>query len=441
MDRPLPQEERDKTQPFVTAALIYTLVTVVCLFVTGRERLAAHSPYNHFALLAESWIHGRFDLGGPPPPHTGNNDFAVFQDKYFVSFPPFPAVLIAPLVALVGNAERVHDVQFFSLFSGVAPALLFLGLEALSKAGRSGRSTRDNTLLATLFAFGTVYFYSSVQGSVWFVAHVIGAALAALYVYASVEARHPVVAGLSLALGFATRTPIGFAFPLFLYEAVRASTDARDDERPIKLADIQLRSLAAKLALFALPALTVLSVLLWYNARRFGDPFEFGHRLLAIAWRARIEKWGLFSYHYLGKNLGVMLSSLPYTNVVGAPFQINAHGLALWVTSPFYLWLLWPRQTSATFWIFLLTTACVALPSLLYQNSGWIQFGYRFSNDYAVFLFTLLALGKRRFDRAFYGAALFALVVNAFGAITFQRGAYNRFYFIDNTQKILHQPD
>ena len=37
-----------------------------------------------------------------------------------------------------------------------------------------------------------------------------------------------------------------------------------------------------------------------------------------------------------------------------------------------------------------------ALPSLLYQNSGYIQFGYRFSLDYFVFLVLLIAIGGRR---------------------------------------------
>jgi len=88
-----------------------------------------------------------------------------------------------------------------------------------------------------------------------------------------------------------------------------------------------------------------------------------------------------------------------------------------------------------------LTAALVALPSLLYQNSGWIQFGYRFSNDFAVFLFALLALGRRKLGGLFWAFALVSVLVNAFGAVTFQRAGYGRFYFLEPTQKILHQPD
>jgi hypothetical protein len=413
---------------------IYALTTALLFATTAPERLRGHTPFNHFALLADAWIHGRLDLGGPPPAYTGNNDFASDGARWFVSFPPFPAVLIAPLVKLAGSAEGVADGRFFGCFGGVAPALLFLTLDKLARTGRSQRTRAENALLALLFAFGSVYWFSSVQGTVWFVAHVIGAALATAYLYCSLDAAHPVAAGLALALGFATRTPLGFALPFFLIEAHRAAskTDAP-------------RALLGHLALFAAPAAAVLAALMWHNRARFGDPLEFGHRLLMIGWRGRIDKWGLFSYHYLGRNLAVVLTDLPFVDplhVKGpAPFQINAHGLPLWLTSPFFAWAFWPKRTGRLFWALALTGFCVAAPSLLYQNSGWIQFGYRFSNDFAPFLMIMIAVGGRRLTAPFWALGAAAVMVNAFGALTFQRAGYERFYFVDGTQKVLHQPD
>ncbi len=185
----------------------------------------------------------------------------------------------------------------------------------------------------------------------------------------------------------------------------------------------------------------MLGLLLWHNHARFGDATEFGHRYLTVVWRARIEKWGLFSYHYLPRNLGVVLTSLPFARTADTPFQINAHGLALWFTTPLYAWALWPRRVSATFRALALTAAAVALPSLCYQNSGWVQFGYRFSNDFAPFLFAMIAVGARRFTPPFWLLAAWALLVNAFGALTFDRAFASRFYFVDGSQRILHQPD
>jgi hypothetical protein len=436
--------EGERVRRLLIGLGIYAAVTVVLWITTARDRLLYHTPFNHFALLADAWLNGRLDLGGPPPAYTGNNDFAVFEDRYYISFPPFPAVLLLPLVKLAGSPERVRDGQFFLWFAGIAPAVLFLALEKLRRAGRNPRSEREDIALALLFVFGSVYWFSAVQGTVWFVAHVVGAALATLYIYASIDARHPILAGLALGLGFATRTPLGFAFPLFVYEAFRVSRCADPPPKAtfaLQIAGADVRSFAARLILFGAPAAAVLGVLLWHNAARFHDPLEFGHKLLDVAWRARMEKWGLFSYHYLGRNLAVVLTSLPYTSVPGVPFQINAHGVALWLTTPLYAWALWPRRPGPLFAALAVTAGAVALPSLLYQNSGWIQFGYRFSNDFAPFLFLMIALSRRRMGASFWLLAAFAVAVNAFGAVSFQRAGYERFYFTDRTQKILHQSD
>jgi hypothetical protein len=108
---------------------------------------------------------------------------------------------------------------------------------------------------------------------------------------------------------------------------------------------------------------------------------------------------------------------------------------------------LWPRRFDGDpdrKWLYSVTAASAALPALmdlLYQNTGWRQFGYRFSNDYAVLLFVLLAVGARPMRRTFALAAAWGLVWNAFGAATFDKAQYDRFYFRDGSQTIVYQPD
>jgi len=408
-------------------ALGIYLVTCLVYFVFADPAVIHdHTPWNHFALLADAWQKGRLDLGGPPPAYAGNNDFSHFAGKWYVVFPPFPALLLLPIAALVKDPARIHDGQFFLWLAGLAPALLFLALEKLRRFGRSDFDELGNIGLSLSFAFGSVYFFCAEQGTVWFAAHVVGAALAAAYLLFALEAERPFLAGLALGLGFATRTPLLFAAPLFVLEAVRTS-------RP---------RLTRSLVAFAAPVVAIVLLTLLHNQLRFGDPFEVGYRFLGIAWQHRIEKWGLFSYHYLAKNLGIVLTSLPFwTPRAEVPFQINLHGLALWITTPAYLWLLWPLRTAAPHRALLLTAACVALPTLFYQNTGWLQFGYRFSNDYAVFLFALLAVGGYRAGRLFRVCACLAVLINAFGAATFGRPRYAAYYFQDNTQRIVYQPD
>jgi hypothetical protein len=178
---------------------------------------------------------------------------------------------------------------------------------------------------------------------------------------------------------------------------------------------------------------------MWMNAARFGDPFEFGHSHLNIRWRSRIDTWGLFNYHFLSKNLAVFLAALPWLSATPPYLKLGRHGLALWVTTPQLLLVLWPKRSSLTMTALGIAAAAVALANLLYQNSGWVQFGYRFGLDYAIALFALLALGGRRFGKRFHLLLLWAVAVNLFGAITFDRVL--RFYDSDPTQQVIFQPD
>jgi hypothetical protein len=404
-----------------------------------------HTPFNHFALLAEAWLDGRLALDGPAPAYARNNDFASFQGRTYVVFPPLPALVLVPFVALFGSAQAVPDGLVFALLAGLAPAFLFLALEKLRRLGRSARSEREHCLLALCFAFGSVYFVTAVQGTVWYAAHVVGTTLASLYVLVALGGKRPFAAGALLGLAFAARAPLIFAFPLFVTELVRAKAPP-SAACPLKHPLAIVRALPqseswAALARFALPIAIVLGLVLAHNLARFGDPFEFGYRYLTIAWRDRIERWGLFDYHYLARNLGVVLTSLPWIpGSNAAPLQINHHGLALWVTTPLYLALIgrccWRRHPGLT-----LAAVGTAVPSLFYQNTGWTQFGYRFSNDYAPFLFALLAVSGVRLRGVWGVLAGLSLVINLFGAMTFGRSEYARFYFTDPSQRILYQPD
>lgn len=441
---PLAKGTRKRRLLFAFA--VYLVTTIVYFACASKERISLHTPFNHYALLADAWLNGRLDLGSPPPAYTQNNDFALYEGRWFVSFPPFPAALLLPIVKFAGSPERVRDGQFFLWLAGVGPALLFLALEKLRRLGHSERSELTNLALVALFAFGSVYFFTAEQGTVWFAAHVVGVALGALFLLFAIDAERPFWAGLAIGLVYLTRPTMALMALFFGLEALRTSLRSPLSESPgltravgevLRKADF--RALFKKLIPFAAPILCFLALQAFHNYLRFDTIREVGHTLLTVSWKTRMEKWGLFSYHYLPRNLGIMLTSLPWVQNVPHGVQINGHGLALWVTTPAYLWLLWPRRTGWLFGSLALSAILIAGMNLLYQNSGWLQFGYRFSNDYAVLLFAMLAVGGFRFGRLFWAAALWAFAVNTFGALTFDRD--RRFYFIDPSQKIIYQPD
>ncbi|MCL2725951.1 MAG: hypothetical protein FWD69_16120 [Polyangiaceae bacterium] len=440
---------------------IWFVCLVVFALVAG-DRLFVHTKNNHFAFLADAWLHGRHDIGGKPPAHSEGNDWALFEGKWYVSFPPFPAMLMLPLVAIARDPDNFRDAQFVVWLAGFGPAVLFLVLEKLRRTERSDRSETDNVLLSLLFAFGTVYFFTAVQGTVWFAAHVVGVALMALFVLVSLDARRPVVAGALLGCMFLTRVTTVLVAVFFASEALRVAYihprngPARDlpEQGPwfsrmlAVLRDLDKGLLARTVILFSVPVVATLAFASWYNFTRFHNPSPtaFGHEYLQVGWLHRIQTWGLFSYHYLSRNLTTMLAGLPWRppprmpigSFGGVPFKINGHGLALWFTSPFYFWLLRPAKKLDWLGIGALLAALgPLLMNLFYQNSGWVQFGYRFSNDYAILLFVLLAIGGRRFGRIFWLCAAWAVAWNLFGAVTFERN--NAYYAFDSEH--VYQPD
>jgi hypothetical protein len=445
------------------AAVLYVVFTGAYLGAAGG-RLLRHSPYNHFVYLADCLLHGRLALVGAPP---NENDWAKVDvlklkdgrevrglygsrtggpsDRFYplrgrfetipesqiasrssiryVTFPPFPAVLMAPFVAVW--RLNFNDVLFTVLWAGLNPALLFLLLRDLARRRLSRRTPVDDLWLTAMFGVGSVYYYCAVVGQVWFTAHVVAVTLSIGYAWASLDAERPVLAGLFLVLGFATRPAVGWSLPLFLFEAARVS----GGWRALRTRD-GWAALAPRLVRFAIPALAIGGVLCWYNYARFQNPFDFGYKYLNIQWQDRIMRFGLMNYHFLSRNLAAALVLLPRVMTRWPYVRISHHGMSLLVTSPNLAYTVMPQERNhltKPLWITILTTA---LPSLLYQNSGYIQFGYRFSLDYMIYFMVLLAIGNRPLTRVFKGLVVVAFAINLFLAITFDR--YMEFSYDDS---------
>jgi hypothetical protein len=443
--------------------ILYLVFAGAYLGASGG-RLRGHSMYNHYVYLAEGWLHGRLALAGQPP---NENDWAkvdVFTlkdgrelrgtygsrtggptDRFYplhgpsvtvpeteiaarssiryVSFPPFPAVLMVPFVAIWGL--QFNDVLFTALWAALNPALLFLLLRELRRRGLSRRSVSDDLWLTAMFGVGSVYYFCSVIGQVWFTALIVGVTVSIGYVWASLDAERPALAGLCMGLGFATRPSWLYAVPLFLWEAVRVSGGWAALKVPAGW-----RTLVPRLVRFAVPVAVIGAVLAWHNWARFGSPFEFGHRFLNVQWQERIGRYGLFNYHFLSRNLAAALVLLPRI-MTHAPFvKISQHGMSLLVTSPNLAYTVMPQERNHLTRPLWLTIAAFAIPGLLYQNSGYIQFGYRFSLDYMIYFMVLLAIGNRRFTRLFKALVVVAFGINLFLAITFDR--YMEFSYDDS---------
>jgi len=70
-----------------------------------------------------------------------------------------------------------------------------------------------------------------------------------------------------------------------------------------------------------------------------------------------------------------------------------------------------------------LAVLAIALVDLMHFSQGWVQFGYRFSNDFVPWAVLLVALGAEAVARRGYGALLVgglvvaSILVNAWGVV------------------------
>lgn len=337
--------------------------------------------------------------------------------KHYVSFPPFPAIVMMPLVAIWDF--KVNDVWFTLFFGALNGLLLFLLLQYLTTRGHSARSRSDNLWITALFVFGTVHFFSAVRGEVWFTALIVGVALNLVAIAFTIELRRPFLAGVFLICAAATRTPLQFACILMALLALFPEGRLRKDGWGRTL---------GKLALYGAPIALGLAALLWYNHARFDSPLEYGHTYLQEGARDSIRRHGLESGWFLGPNLSAAFVNPPIVTTEEPPYlKIPLDGLGLLWTSPVLLLLLWTPNRTWLFKSLVITAFVVALPGLFYQNTGRLQFGYRFGLDWLPFLVVAFAVGGRPLTWRVKALIVAGIVVNAFGALTFGRA--NGFYW------------
>jgi hypothetical protein len=275
-----------------------------------------------------------------------------------------------------------------------------------------------------------------------------------------------------------TRTPLLFSGVFFLMEALCPTKGERIAE--LKALSKGLGEKGRKVALFAAGAAPLALLHAWYNQVRFGSIAEFGHRFLYNnRVNADIDTFGLFHPHYLLRNLDAAFALLP--EVRGGQFLYNPWGLSLLLTLPLLAFIFIPPKQRNTYlylgvglavlviaavmpeepappgefpighrgtvlWLSLVvlfgswwvgpnledsgprlrapliaTVLAVAIPGLLYQNTGYAQFGFRFSLDWTPFVIAAFAVsGWSLKNRAVQAALALSFVVAFWGAVAFR---------------------
>ncbi len=471
-------------------------VAFFVLAAFSAQRFWRQSAAPHFVYQSKAFLEGRSDIDPEVLPNL--EDWACVRDlggqkvrcegqpltsdRWYSSFPWFPAVVMLPFVAV--NGYQLNDTSFGVIVGALAIALFFTLLRALKEIEGTQTSSIDDALTALLLGFGTLFFYAAIRGEVWFSAEVMGIALTALYLRNAVGARRPVLAGLFWSMAVLTRTPLFFTGLFFLIEVLAP-------ERGSRLAQVRafFKTPGPKLKTlgrFVMGSAPLGLVAAGYNFTRFGSLTEFGHKFLFNNRVNRdIDTFGLFSPHYLTRNLDAAFLKLPFIGKNPVMLGYDAWGMSLFLTLPLLvlcfvpaaqqkralqvigalvgllmasaffaplpppageppigwrpvaLWLLLALVIafiawSAWQWVsskdaprlvapVLLTLLACMIPGLAYQNTGYAQFGFRFSLDYTPYLLMLIPLGGWSWKKPLpMTLALLSLVVNFWGAVGFR---------------------
>ena len=411
--------------------LVLFAVSFFTLAMFSGQRFLRQSAAPHFVYQAKAWLDGRQDIDPEVLPNF--EDWACVRevngakqrctrpltmtDKWYSSFPMFPSAVMAPFAVVHGY--QFNDTSFGVFIGALAIALFYSVLRLLSEHEGTARKEMENAAIALLLGFGTLFFYASIRGEVWFSAEVMGVALTCLYVRNAVGARRPLLAGVFWSMAVLTRTPLLFTGVFFFMEAITPTPGKRKEELTAffsKPAEV----FKTKLQPFLMGAAPLAIIAMVMNQTRFGSIAEFGHRFFfENRVNQDIDTYGLFHPTYLSRNLEAAFLLFP--KFVNGKLEYSPWGMSLFLTLPLLVLLVMPKEKPRLHWPLWVTVAACALPGFFYQNTGYAQFGFRFSIDYTPYLLLLLAVGAWNLKKALPVALLtLGVLVNFWGALGFK---------------------
>ncbi len=380
---------------FFTLALGVFLASMLITAVFEHVLAAEYGIENLYTHQADAFLQGRLNV--PEKVH----DVAIYKGQYFVTFPPFPAVLLMPFEALFAQVSVTLIATILTLISGLV-------LSAILETLKLERALRLWLLLA--FFLGTGYWNSAIESyDVWSYAHIVSVTFMLLAIKEALKSGHGLVAGLFLGSAFLSRQlSIYSAIFIFAVLLVNANNASRASK---------VRSTLG----FGVALGACIGVYLLFNYARFGDPFDTGYAYLELGsyLGPRLEQYGLFNLAYVPFNLIYMFFQGPHIEFGGsvAPQGVDLAGTSITFASPF-LYLAFLAKGNR--WIRIgawLTIGFALTHMMLYYNNGWQQVNaQRFTLDFLPVLIVLVALAAKSIDKRrplLYWSIVYSVLLNA----------------------------
>lgn len=366
--------------------------------------LLSRNFYDSYSLQAENWLAGRNYIANGEE-YTWL-ELAIYQGRYYQSFPPVPAAFMLPFVLLYGSAAAVPS------------NLIMLFVALLCAAGvyacciHAGAAPVTAAFFTLFISFGSNTYWLSTSGGVWFMAQMLGLCLAFWGLFFAQRGGRA-LPSLLFALAVGCRPFYAVLLAVWFFHRLRVDASARTP-----------RAVAAA----ALPALAIAAAMMAYNYARFGSVTEFGHNYLPEFVAA---EHGQFSPAYLLPNLLNLLRPVTLDSTLQLHFEIF-NGFLFFAANPLFLLALVrglqllrhaePATPSAALptnglTILLLCLLITVLTALHRTMGGW-QFGTRYLVDLFPWVFVwLLARPGWKPTAAAWTLCGAAILFNLYGAV------------------------
>ncbi len=392
-----------KYSAVITLCLCIAAVLFIVYSFTGQW-FWKYQPYNSYILQAKSWLGGRLDLGQ----NYKHLELAIFNGKYYVSFPPFPSYLMFPFV-LFGWDTCDGVIAFASSIACAVYAFKIL---------RHFNIEEKSAILFALFlTIGSNWLMTAQNAWVWFIAQNLSFTLCLMAIYYALKNK----AALSLAFwacAVGCRPLQALYLPLLLYIIFRAHKQTSPDD--------SLLDILKKRYLALIPMLVIAISYMLLNFARFGSITEFGHNYLPEFTEA---KYGQFSLHYIGENIKSIFALPKIANGIAQYPAFN--GMCMFLISPIFIsYIIYvirsfirdeKHDVKITLLVILISTVEI-LAITAHKTMGGSHFGNRYTNDILPLVFIGLAtvLPKENSWKHFnYPLFLMGFTLNIIGTATY----------------------
>ncbi|MCC8161020.1 MAG: hypothetical protein LIO53_06925 [Oscillospiraceae bacterium] len=387
----------------ITLCFCVTAVLFILWTFTGQWPWSGHY-YNSYILQAQSWLEGRLDLGQ----NYSWLELAIFNNKYYVSFPPFPSYVMLPFVAL--GWDTCDGMIAFA-------ASLLGAVYAFKIAEHFGVKGKSAVFFALFLTVGSNWLMTAQNAWVWFIAQNMSFTLCLMAIYYALKNK----AGLSLAFwacAVGCRPLTVIFIPVLLYLIYKAHMTEYPDD---KITDIIKKRFTA-----VIPMVIIALSYMILNYARFGSIVEFGHNYLP---EFTESEYGQFSLTYIKENMPAIFR-LP--EVEDGVWQYPAfNGMCIFLVSPIFISYIvytvrsFLKKTNNDIPL----TIMIVLVSILYiialtahKTMGGSHFGNRYTNDILpiVFLGLMLTFSKDgKWKNINYPLMFIGFALNLIGTVNY----------------------